>query len=227
MSDAGGNGWADRMFESLDAEVSPRRLELRRMGEAVRRVINRLVGTEAPLDELARGADVLERLATDFERYGHATMMDGFSEVANSSDPHAHFDDSPIIGQSNPLAPPIHCEARDGKVYGRAVFGAAYEGPPGCVHGGFVAASFDDVLGMVQAVTGNPGMTGTLTVRYRKPTPLHAEIRFEAELDRVEGRKIFTTGRSYGPDGEVTAEAEAIFISVDFSKLVALRDQRK
>jgi len=123
------------------------------------------------------------------------------------------------VGQSNPLAPPIHLDVSEGMVRGTAVFGKAYEGPPGSVHGGYVAAAFDEVLGMTQSMSGNPGMTGTLTIRYRKPTPLETELQFEGELDRVEGRKIFTVGRVRRPDGEVTAEAEAIFITVDFSKL--------
>jgi hypothetical protein len=42
-------------------------------------------------------------------------------------------------------------------------FGSAYEGPPGCVHGGYVAAAFDEMLGFVQSLGGNPGMTARLT----------------------------------------------------------------
>ncbi len=61
-------------------------------------------------------------------------------------------------------------------------------------------------------------MTGTLTVRYRRPHPLHTRIDFEGELLRIEGRKIFTAGRS-SAHGELLAEAEGIFISIDFTKL--------
>ena len=39
--------------------------------------------------------------------------------------------------------------------------------------------------GFAQTLTGNPGMTGTLNVVYRKPTPLKTELRFEAKVDRV------------------------------------------
>ncbi|HET9443107.1 MAG TPA: PaaI family thioesterase, partial [Acidimicrobiales bacterium] len=129
------------------------------------------------------------------------------------------FDSSPLIGRTNPLAPPMELQVVEGRVVGQARFGSAYEGPPGAVHGGFVAAAFDEVLGMAQSMSGKPGMTGTLTVRYRRPTPLHTDLRFEAELVRTEGRKIFTTGRVHAGD-EMTAEAEAVFISVDFAKMV-------
>jgi acyl-CoA thioesterase FadM len=76
-----------------------------------------------------------------------------------------------------------------------------------------LAASFDEVLGMAQSLTGYPGMTGTLKVRYRRPTPLLKELVFEGVVDRVDGHKIFTRG-SVESDGVVTAEAEGLFIAV-------------
>ncbi len=69
-------------------------------------------------------------------------------------------------------------------------------------------------------------MTGTLTIRYRRPTPLHVELRFEGRVDRVEGRKIFTRAELYAEEG-LTAEAEGIFISVDRSRFEAMARARK
>ena len=88
------------------------------------------------------------------------------------------------------------------------------------MHGGYVAAAFDEVLGFANALSGNPGMTGTLTVRYRRPTPLHTELRFEAHYDRSEGRKIFTSGQLFAGE-TLCAEAEGLFISVDFERFRA------
>ena len=65
-----------------------------------------------------------------------------------------------------------------------------------------------------------------MIVRYRKPTPLHTELRFEAELVRVEGRKIFTEGRVRAGD-LVTAEAEGIFVSVDRERMMELARMRE
>jgi len=56
-------------------------------------------------------------------------------------------------------------------------------------------------------------MTGTLTVHYRKPTPLFTELIFEGVIERVEGRKIFTRGTA-SANGVLTAEAEGLFIAV-------------
>ncbi len=73
-------------------------------------------------------------------------------------------------------------------------------------------------------------MTGTLSIRYRKPTPLLTELVFEAWVDRVDGRKIFTVGK-LSADGSVTAEAQGLFIAVGherFSKMIeALSGDRK
>lgn len=210
-----------RMRQQLHAEVTPQRAEMRRLAEAMRLVIERLVATRAPQEVLARAASELEQVAAALEGHPRGHTFEGFAESANAGDPHAFFDHSPIIGRANPLAPPLDLSVVDGKVQGSATFGSAYEGPPGAVHGGYVAAAFDEVLGMTQSLGGRPGMTGTLTVRYRRPTPLHTELRFEGELDRVEGRKIFTLGRVFA-GGNVTAEAEAVFITVDFAKIAEL-----
>ena len=212
--------FATRMREMREAEVSPQRAEMRRLADTARVVIDRLVATRAPAEVLEDAANALEAVAASLDGYPRGLSFEGFAESANSGDPHAFFDHSPLLGLANPLAPPLRLEVADGKVVGAARFGSAYEGPPGCVHGGYIAAAFDEVLGMAQSLGGRPGMTGTLTVRYRRPTPLHTDLRFDAALDRTEGRKIFTSGRLYNAaTDELTAEAEAIFVSVDFSKI--------
>jgi acyl-coenzyme A thioesterase PaaI-like protein len=212
---------ANRIRSMADSEPSEQRLEMRRLADAMRDVIEHLVATKAPADVIAGAAEALEAVAASLAGHPRGHLFEGFAESANAGDPHAHFDHSPIIGKANPLAPPLELRTEDDKVVGTATFGSAYEGPPGAVHGGYVAAAFDELLGMAQSLGGKPGMTGTLTVRYRRPHPLHTTIEFEAELVRVEGRKIFTAGRSYA-DGELRAEAEGIFISVDFSKIAEL-----
>ena len=115
--------------------------------------------------------------------------------------------------KANPFAPPIRLSVSNNKVVGHANFGVTFEGSPGTVHGGFVATAFDQVLFMANSLTGIPAMTGTLTVRYRKPTPLFTELVFEGQVDRVEGSKIFTRGTA-SANGVLTAEAEGLFIAV-------------
>jgi acyl-coenzyme A thioesterase PaaI-like protein len=197
--------------------------EKRRLAAAMREVIGQLVESDAPEDELARAADALERYARQLETHPKSGKYQGLAESSLSGGAPSFFDMSPLIGLANPLAPPVSMEAdrEQGLVRASVTFGTAYEGPPGSVHGGWVAAAFDEVLGFANSLSGNPGMTGTLTVRYRKPTPLHTLLRFEAKLDRVEGRKKFTSSQLYAGD-LLTAEAEGIFVSVDPSKFQAL-----
>jgi hypothetical protein len=70
-------------------------------------------------------------------------------------------------------------------------------------------------------------MTGRLTIHYRQPTPLHTPLRLEGVLANVDGRKILTTGRMTTPDGTLTAEAEGLFISIDFAKFAELKARRE
>jgi acyl-coenzyme A thioesterase PaaI-like protein len=198
----------------------------RRLARAMRLVIERLVPSNAPADELRRAAEGLERYAELLRAHPRLKHFHGYAESANAGDVGAFFDQSPMIGLANPLAPPITIgRAGERSAIATVRFGSAYEGPPGCVHGGFVAAAFDEVLGFVQSLGGNPGMTARLTIQYRRPTPLHTELRFEAELERIEGRKIFTRGRVEA-NGIVTAEAEGLFVSVDRSRFQELLARR-
>lgn len=213
--------WASAHMEATGAWA-----ERRRLASAMREVIERLVTSDAPEDELRIAADNLERYAARLATHARRALPFGFSETANAGDVTALFDYSPMIGLSNPMSPPITLRIEDDVVRGTATFGSAFEGPPGHVHGGFVAAAFDEVLGFCQSMSGSPGMTGTLTIRYRKPTPLHTELRFDARVTRVEGRKIFTVGTLHAGE-TLTAEAEGLFISVDFTKMQAIVDARK
>lgn len=221
--------WATHLNDLRDLDLSPRRAELFRLADGVRGVLHRLVQTSAPVELIAAAADQVAAVEALLAEHRSASIYEGFAESANAGEPFGFFDHSPMLGRANPLAPPIELTLEDGRILGTATFGAAYEGPPGCVHGGYIAAAFDEVLGSTQSLSGAPGMTGRLVVHYRSPTPLHAELRFEGTLDRVDGRKIHTTGRLWAGD-RLCAEAEGLFISIDFTKfaeLKALRDAQQ
>jgi len=215
-------------------------VERRRLAAALRQVIAHLTVADTPEDELRVAADRLEDYATHLASHSRRPYL-GFAETAIAGEPSSqseaqpaatgedsggHFDFSPLIGQSNPLSPPIHCWAEADHALATVVFGTPYEGPPGHVHGGYVAAAFDEVLGYAQALTGQPGMTGTLTIKYRKPTPLHAELRFDCWVDRVSGRKVFANGTLHAGE-TLCAEADAIFISMSPEKFRALVEERR
>lgn len=122
---------------------------------------------------------------------------------------------APLAGQSNVVAPALHMwfDTEAKKSYGKANLNWLYEGPPYCVHGGIVAALFDEFLGCTQILSGKTGATGVLTLKYHLPTPLNTELRFEGEVKSVEGRKITCTGNLYA-NGKRTVSGEGLFITI-------------
>jgi acyl-coenzyme A thioesterase PaaI-like protein len=223
--------------------MSTKITELRRFAAQLRRIIERMALVDAPQEELATAADAAsafaDRMDAEFPKrrswYEAAeTAVGEIAEIPASAESRADngfFDRSPIVGLSNPLAAPLSLEMgadEDGRriVVGRAVFNAAYEGPPGNVHGGMVAAAWDEVLGMAQSLSGNAGFTGTLTIKYRSPTPLYEPLEFKAWVERVEGRKIFTRGVCHAGE-RLCSESEAIFITVDRAKFEQLLAERQ
>ena len=208
-------------FEGATLPASRAWAQKRRLAAALREIIDLLLTSDAPEQQLAGAADAAARFADLLKTHPRRQRVWGDVESAGGEDSGAFFDQSPLSGLSNPLSPPMRLEVTGGRVIATAVFGAAFEGPPGHVHGGFVAAAFDEVLGFAQALTGNPGMTAGLTIRYRRPTPLRTALRFDAGVDRVEGRKIFASGTLVAGE-TVTAEAEGIFVSIDADSFKAL-----
>ena len=107
----------------------------------------------------------------------------------------------------------------------RATFGPAYEGPPGCVHGGYVAAIFDELLGATQSLSGTQGMTAHLEVDYRSPTPLGQELVLRGWLDGTEDRKIWARATLHAGD-RLCAEAMALFLAFRPGAFEAMLDAR-
>ena len=220
----GTGGWAADFVKGGETELTPLRIEKRRVGAAVRRVIESVASVDASFEVMHEAAAKLEAVAALLEDEPAAQWV-GFAEAANAPRFDSFLDRSPVLGQANPIAPPVELTIEDQVVYGHVTFGSAYEGPPGSVHGGWIAAAFDEVLGATQSLSGSGGMTAFLKVDYRSPTPLHQPLRFEGELERTEGRKIFTVGRLFHGD-TLCAEAHALFISIDFSVFAEMQRQR-
>ncbi len=140
---------------------------------------------------------------------------DGFDTAGRPpDDPAVFFPYSPILGPLNPVAAPVAVRFDGERVRGTATFDARWVGPPDMVHGGVIALLFDEVLGVANVCGQAPGFTGTLTVRYERPTPLDEELHIEARVEEVKGRKVITRG-TISHDGQVTARAEGVFIRAD------------
>lgn len=129
----------------------------------------------------------------------------------NESDLTSVMPYSPVSGRRNPVAPPVRMWREGDEVRGEAVFSPTYAGPPDSVHGGIIAAVFDEVLSMANIITGTAGFTGTLTVRYHRKTPLNTPIEIWGINVRNDGRKQVSRAEMR-VGGELTASAEGLFI---------------
>src|SRR5690606_7075078 len=102
--------------------------------------------------------------------------------------------------------------ARDGLTVTNAVarFGDRYEGPPGLVHGGIVAAGFDEVLAVAQRDAGVGGVTRELSVRYRRPIRIDDIVVYTTWVEHDDGRRAMVRGAAH-VDDELCADAAAEF----------------
>jgi acyl-coenzyme A thioesterase PaaI-like protein len=217
-----------RFRAAIHPNVAGRERELRAMADAVRRLVRVTTNNTGDAAWTADAARRIAALADALEPALPAVPPPRYGGGA-PEEPHDIFPYDVMLGIYNPLALPIEMEWQPPLAVGRASFDTPYEGPPGCVHGGYVAAAFDEVLGFAQSLTGSPGMTGRLEVVYRSPTPLHTRLRFEAWTESVVGRKI--TARCTLHAGErLCAEAVGLFITIKpgtFERLVIEREKRE
>jgi acyl-coenzyme A thioesterase PaaI-like protein len=145
---------------------------------------------------------------------------------------------SAFTGTVNAVAPPMAVTPEEGpggrpELVGRVRIDRTREGPPHSVHGGVVAGMFDELLGAAQRLGGSlGGVTARLTVRYRRPTPIEEDLELRAWVAEERNRRIVVKGECRvaegdgRADGPVTAEAEAIFLKVDFEGMEsAMRDR--
>jgi acyl-coenzyme A thioesterase PaaI-like protein len=202
-------------------------LPLNQVAAALRRIGAVTIGqpledddVRAAAAQLAAVADQLEAVAADSKLERRTPPQAGFPGVH----PQDHFPTSPMIGYANPISPPVEVWAvlgEDGQreIRGRVTFDYPFEGPPTCVHGGVIAELFDELLGLSNILAGKGAMTGTLTIRYRRPTPLLAPLELAARHTGQDGRKVYAWGGLYH-EGELTAEAEGVFILVDFGRML-------
>ena len=191
----------------------------RRLASALRELIGEMCPTGVSEAEILRAAEWTERCV---ERFAAAPRSD--DDPSHSGGPrisgmHDFLDRGPLTGLSNPIAPGLKTEADwDAKTArGFLSFGNAYEGAPGTVHGGFVAAALDELLGMVASMSGTVAMTGEITVRYLQPTPINVPLRIEARFDRCAGRRVFTSAEIFAGQTR-TAECTGLFIAVGGEK---------
>lgn len=146
----------------------------------LRRLAGLLLAQEHPhpvVDEmLARFAEWEPRLAA-------AAPADPAPRVGpGADDRRIYLDHAFDIGTYNPCFPEYRFETVEpDAATGQVVFPVVYEGPPGLVHGGFLGVFFDCVVQQHSCAIGITGKTRSMSITYRRPTPLLTELTFEIE----------------------------------------------
>ena len=99
-----------------------------------------------------------------------------------------YLDHARDIGAYNACFPEYEIAVDGDRATGSVTFPLAYEGPPGVVHGGFLAVFFDCVVQHHNCDVGVAGKTSSLALRYRRPAPLLTPITFSIERIAGDGR---------------------------------------
>jgi hypothetical protein len=205
---------------AVHPSIVGREAEMARLVAVVRRLVELTVTNQAAAAELERVAEDLELVTDRFAAHATdgapvITWMDSAGldgRVPEEMADRMAFD--VVIGRYSPLALPVVLAFEPPRAIGRATFTAPYEGPPGCIHGAVIAATFDIVLTAANILVDAAGPTVRLATRFRRPTLLYEEAVFEAWVDRREGDRTFTKGRLV-QRGVVTVEAEGTFAAID------------
>jgi len=179
----------------------------RRLADSVRRLIDATIRTQVDAAALVEVTHTIDGATQQLT----AAMMPSSFGVQATEDGRPMAWGNVMIGLRNAVAPPLVVnQGSDGDVWSAFTLGAAYEGPPGLVHGGVCAMVLDHVLGATAHKPDRAAVTGTLRIRFMRGTPL-GELRAQAHVDRVEGAKTFAVGHLADEHG-VTVEAEGVFI---------------
>ncbi|GAB3497847.1 PaaI family thioesterase [Nocardiopsis coralliicola] len=186
--------------------------ELTGLVARVRSLADAAAHTRAGAADLTAAADALAK-AEEILRDGGERLPGGAMLRTTLSDGRAEHQTltNGVSGALSPVAPPLVLAGGADGVRGEVTMGGVYQGPPGLVHGGWLAALLDQALGSAASAQGMPGLTANLDVNYRNPTPLDTPLEVSARVTSTERRKVFVSGE-VRCNGEVTAEGTAIMV---------------
>jgi acyl-coenzyme A thioesterase PaaI-like protein len=122
-----------------------------------------------------------------------------------------------VCGLSNPFGLQLRFYTiGPGEVAAEYIVPERYQGYPGVVHGGIVAAMLDEAVGRC-LIDGNPPRfmyTARLEIRYRKNVPVGESLRLVGRVTKNKARMATASSALYSKDGEMLAEADALLVDV-------------
>jgi hypothetical protein len=187
--------------------------------------IRRLSSLLLSLEHAHPTVDAMLTQISDWERELSAAVPPDSAPRIGSDDDGSrriYLDHATDIGAFNPCFPEYHFDHFDAETAsGRVAFPLVYEGPPGLVHGGFLAVFFDCVMQHQNCLAGLSGKTRSLKVTFRRPTPVLTDLRFDIARSEVE-RGITSTARLL-LDDEVLCIGEVNTLAQTRDKLTGFR----
>ncbi len=169
--------------------------------------------------------DMLDRFAGWQEQLADAVPPDATPRIGDDPEGlrRVYLDHAFDIGAYNPCFPGYRFSHIDGDAAtGTVTFPVAYEGPPGLVHGGFLGVFFDCVIQHHNCATRWSGKTRSLTVKYRRPTPLLTELHFEIERVADDDQGLTSTVR-LSRDDDVLCVGVAVTLALPPDMLTGTR----
>lgn len=191
---------------------------------AIRRLTGMLLSLEQPhpvVEEmLGQFAQWEDELAPALPSDPRPRMID------DTEDRRVYLQHAFDLGAYNPCFPEYRFdEIGPETASGTVTFPLIFEGPPGLVHGGFLGVFFDCVIQHQSCVVGAAGKTRTLTVTYRRPTPLDTDLHFD--IERVHDERGITATARLTLDGEVLCTGTADTAALPPERLSASRFGRR
>jgi len=118
-----------------------------------------------------------------------------------------------VSGEGSSMAVRYYKDSDGQGVVSKVVFGPRTQGAPGLVHGGAMAAVLDEVMAGTLLLGGHFAFAADLHVHFRQILPIPNGCIADGRIDRIEGRKIFASGRLRDAARQTLfAEAEAVFV---------------
>jgi hypothetical protein len=180
--------------------------------------LRRLTGLLLSLEHEHPTVDAMLAQFADWEReLATAAPPDPTPRIGDSGDEQrVYLDHAFNVGAYNPCFPEYTFDHLDDETAsGRVTFPLVYEGPPGLVNGGFLAVFFDCITQQQSCSAQRTGKTRSLTVTFRRPTPVLTELHFDIARSEDDGRVTSTARLLLGDEVLCIGEFKTVATSPD------------
>ena len=180
--------------------------------------LRRLTGLLLSLEHEHPTVDAMLTQFADWEQeLATAVPPDPTPRIGSGGDEQrVYLDHAFDVGAYNPCFPEYTFDhLDDDTASGRVTFPVVYEGPPGLVNGGFLAVFFDCITQHQSCAASRTGKTRSLTVTFRRPTPILTELRFDIAREESDGKVTSTARLLLGDEVLCIGEFKTVATSPD------------